>query len=137
MAVPTRHRDALHDRSSGQLVATVDIDEKCLLLYPLGEWEEIERKIMNLPSFDHAARRVQRILVGHATDVELDANGRMLIPSLLRDYAEINKKVILVGQGKKFEIWSEECWNRRRDVWLHEDKLSSDSMPDEMRNISL
>ena len=137
MAMPTRYRDSLQERSDGQLVATIDTEEKCLLLYPLNDWLEIERKIEALPSFNKAARRVQRLLIGHATDVEMDADGRMVVPPLLRTYAQLDKKIMLVGQGKKFEIWSEELWNSKRDAWLEEDNLGDEALPDEMMTLSL
>lgn len=137
MALPTRYRDAVLDRCNGQLIATIDTEEKCLLLYPLPDWQEIERKIEALPSFNKAARRVQRLLIGHATEVELDSAGRIMIPPLLRSYADIDKRVMLVGQGKKFEIWSEDSWNIKRDEWLSEDALSEEGLPDMMQNLSL
>lgn len=137
MALPTRYRDAVLDRCNGQLIATIDTEEKCLLLYPLPDWQEIERKIEALPSFNKAARRVQRLLIGHATEVEFDSAGRIMIPQLLRDYANIDKRVMLVGQGKKFEIWSEDEWNAKRDEWLSEDSLSEEGLPEMMQNLSL
>ena len=137
MAMPTRYRDSLQERCDGQMVATIDTEEKCLLLYPIADWMEIERKIEALPSFNKAARRVQRLLIGHATDVEMDSNGRLVVPPVLRTYAELDKKIMLVGQGKKFEIWSEELWNSKRDSWLEEDNLGDDALPDEMMTLSL
>ena len=119
------------------MIMTIDTEEKCLLLYPLQDWLEIERKIEALPSFNKAARRVQRLLIGHATDVEIDASGRMVVPPILRSYAELDKKVMLVGQGKKFEIWSEDLWNSKRDAWLEEDMLGDEELPGEMMSLSL
>ena len=135
--MPTRYRDTLQERCSGQLVATIDTEEKCLLLYPIEDWLEIERKIEALPSFNKAARRVQRLLIGHATDVEMDNNGRLVIPPVLRSYAELDKKIMLVGQGKKFEIWSEDLWNEKRDAWLEEDNLGDEALPEDMMTLSL
>lgn len=135
--MPTRYRDTLQDRCEGQMVATIDTEDKCLLLYPIEDWLEIERKIEALPSFNKAARRVQRLLIGHATDVEMDGNGRLVVPPVLRSYAELDKKIMLVGQGKKFEIWSEELWNQKRDAWLEEDNLGDDELPEEMMSLSL
>ncbi len=89
----------------GNLVATIDTDEPCLLIYPLDEWTIIQQKIEALPSFHPMTRRIQRLLIGHATDLELDANGRIVVPPLLRDYAGLQKQSILLGQGKKFELW--------------------------------
>ena len=87
MAMPARYRDTLVERSEGRLVATVDRADRCLLIYPLPDWEEIERKLMRLPTLNPQARRLQRLMVGHATDLELDSHGRVLVPPKLRDYA--------------------------------------------------
>lgn len=135
--MPTRYRDSLQERCEGQMVATIDTEEKCLLLYPIEDWLEIERKIEALPSFNKAARRVQRLLIGHATDVEMDSNGRLVIPPVLRSYAQLDKKIMLVGQGKKFEIWSEDLWNEKRDAWLEEDNLGDEELPADMMTLSL
>ena len=135
MAMPTRYRDRLHERCDGQLVITVDRDH-CLLLYPLPEWEEIERKLMRLPSFNKQSRRLQRLLIGHATECQLDANGRVLLPPPLREFASLNRQAVLIGQGNKFELWDEQIWNERRDVWLAEEDDELD-MPDELESLSL
>lgn len=136
IAIPSRYRARLKDTAHNQLIITIDTQESCLLLYPLPEWEVIEEKIQALPAFDKQARRIQRLLIGHATDVELDGNGRMLIPPLLREYADIEKQVMLVGQGKKFEIWSEKNWQSGRDDWLKKDD-TDDELPPELLSISL
>ncbi|MEK7303841.1 MAG: division/cell wall cluster transcriptional repressor MraZ, partial [Pseudomonadota bacterium] len=117
LAIPTRYRDELVRLAKGQMVITVDRDHS-LLLYPLPEWEEIERKLVKLPSFNVQARRLQRLLIGHATEVELDGNGRILLPPLLREFASLDKAVVMIGQGNKFEIWDEAKWNARRAEWL-------------------
>jgi len=117
LAIPTRYREPLHVQCSGELVVTVDPDH-CLLLYPLPEWVEIERKLMKLPALDPKVRRMQRLLVGHATDCELDGSGRILLPPPLREFAHLDKRVVLVGQGNKFELWEESAWNERREDWL-------------------
>jgi MraZ protein len=137
MAVPTRYRHTLEDSCQGRLVITIDTEERCLLLYGMPEWEVIEQKIAALPSFNKAARRVQRLLMGHATEVELDSNGRILLPTLLREYSNIEKKIMMIGQGNKFELWDEEHWNARRDEWLKEEMEDSESLPEELQAISL
>src|SRR3990167_4083686 len=110
LAVPVRYRDALSlsaKSESTALVITIDTEEKCLLLYLAKDWLTIENKLQNLPSFNQATRRIQRLLIGHATDVELDSHGRLLLAPLLREYAELDKKIVMIGQGNKFEIWNE------------------------------
>jgi len=110
MAMPTRHREAFAP-DQGQLVITVDTDERCLVVYPLSTWTEIERKIDALSSFNKAEVRIKRLLIGHAVDVTLDSAGRILVPAELRAYADLQKECVLVGQGKKLELWSQEQWN--------------------------
>lgn len=136
MAVPSRYRELLLDRYAGRLVATIDTQQRCLLLYPVDEWEVIEAELQKLPSFDPVARRAQRMLIGHATDLEMDGNGRILLPQVLRQYAALEKHVALVGQGKKFEIWSEEVWNQQMEVWSAE-ATGDGELSAEMRHISL
>jgi len=120
MAIPTRYRERIATRSDGQMIVTVDKDH-CLLVYPLPDWEELERKLVRLPSMNKIARRIVRIMVGYATEVDMDANGRILVSRELRDFASIDKQAMLIGQGNKFELWDEEIWNRKRDEWLNEE----------------
>src|ERR1700722_14695824 len=129
--MPTRYRERLQLDSKSAVVLTIDTEERCLLLYPLPEWEERERKLAALPSFNPAARRIQRLLIGHATESELDSHGRILLPPLLREYAGLNKRIMLVGQGKKFELWDEEHWHIRRGQWLEEESSTDSVLPDE------
>ena len=135
VAIPTRYRQILADSCEGKLVVTVD-EDYCLLVYPLNEWEIIERKLVKLPSFNKQARRLQRLLVGHATDVELDGSGRLLIPPLLRDFAQIDKRLVLIGQGNKFELWNADRWEQSREVWLNENS-DEDSLPEQLESFSL
>ncbi|AHE67672.1 division/cell wall cluster transcriptional repressor MraZ [Legionella oakridgensis] len=136
LAVPVRYRDALgQDRAP--LVVTIDTEETCLLLYPARQWQVIEDNLQRLPSFNTAARRIQRLLIGHATDVELDSNGRILLPPLLRDYAQLSKRVVMIGQGNKFEVWDESIWQSKREQWLAEEASREDGLPDEMKTFSL
>ena len=136
MAMPTRYRERLAEHCGGQMVVTIDTEEHCLLIYPIEEWEVIQRKIEALPSFNPAARRIQRLLIGHATDIEIDGSGRLLLTQPLRDYAQLDKKAVLLGQGKKFELWSEDLWMQRRDAYI-DDKGSSEGLPDELQTLSL
>ena len=139
MMMPAKHREPLQSNGDGQLVVTVDTEERCLLLYPLPVWNKIETQIEALPSFNQAARRVQRLLIGHATDVELDNQGRILLPSPLREYAGLGKNVMLVGQGKKLEIWDAEYWTHQCEAWVSNGnaKISEAELPQELRVLSL
>ena len=129
MVMPTRHRDRLRELSAGRVVVTVDRDQ-CLLIYPTPEWEQIERKLMALPSLQPAARDLQRLMVGHATDLEIDAHGRLLLPAELREFAGLERHAMLIGQGARFELWDEARWNAKRDSWLKGDEGSGASSAD-------
>lgn len=135
--MPTRYREQLQTDANRQLVATIDTEENCLLLYPLPDWEVIEQKLSKLPSFNQAARRIQRLLIGHATELEMDGQGRILIPPILREYAGLEKKSILLGQGNKFELWSESAWQERRSQWIEEESGGEGGLPDELQSLSL
>jgi MraZ protein len=136
MAVPSRFRAQLDAAGDVRLVLTIDTESPCLLLYPFVEWELIEQKLQALPSFNQATRRIQRLLIGHATEIELDSHGRVLLPPLLREYAKLNKRITLIGQGKKFELWDEQVWQTHCDQWLS-DNLKPDGVPPELEGISL
>lgn len=136
MAMPARYREQLSVICSGQLVVTIDTNHKCLLLYPLPEWELIERQIESLSSFDDMSQRVKHLLIGHANDLELDGSGRILLPQELRSYAGLEKHVSLIGQGKKLEIWDQNSWNEQRSQWLEDSPLEGE-LPEQLRNLAL
>lgn len=133
-AIPTRYRERLAALCEGRLVVTVDKDY-CLLLYPFPEWEEIERKLVALPSLIKQARRLQRLMVGYATELDIDGHGRILLPRELREFAGLERQAILLGQGNKFELWDEESWNEKRDSWLNAD--DDVDLPAELESLSL
>lgn len=137
MAIPTRYREALARQCEGQLVLTVDSRENCLLLYPLPNWEEIERKLVKLPSLNAHAQRLKRLLIGHAADVEMDGSGRILVSPPLREFAGLLKASVLIGQGNKFELWAEDTWNTRRSEWLGSENIDQENLPPELESLSL
>lgn len=137
LAIPSRYREILTNDSQNKLVATIDTEEHCLLLYPFPAWKLIEEKVEALPSFNALTRRIQRLLIGHATELEMDRNGRVLLPQLLRNYAQMDKNVVLIGQGKKFEIWDEQHWEKKRSSWLAEGWQNQGSLPEKLLEISL
>jgi MraZ protein len=133
LAVPSRFRDALTARAGGRLVVTADSD-LCLLIYPLPDWEPIEQKLMALSSFNAQIRELQRRLVGYAEDVVMDAAGRILVPPALRRYAQLDKSVVLVGQGHKFELWNKDNWDERMEKG---GDFGSGGLPPELEGFSL
>ncbi len=134
LAIPTGYRERIVTRCDGQLIVTVDKDY-CLLIYPFPDWEEIERKLVRLPSLNKKARRLQRLMVGHATEVSLDGHGRILLSRELREFANLGRQAMLIGQGNKFELWDEDSWNQKRDEWLGDDDETD--LPAELESLSL
>lgn len=133
LAVPSKFRDDLISRSSGRLVITADSD-RCLLIYPLPDWEPIEQRLMALSSFNAQIRELQRRLVGYAEDVVMDATGRILVPPALRRFAQLEKAVMLIGQGNKFELWNKDNWEQRMEQG---GGFSPGGLPPELEGFSL
>ncbi len=136
-AVPTRYRDPLLKASSGGLVITVHPAERCLLIYPTPQWDEIQLKIEKLSNVKKNLHDIQLMLMGMASDVEMDGQGRVQIAQYLREYAEIEKKGVLVGQGKRFEYWQEEKWNAKVQDWTNNGLVSDEEMEAEVANLTL
>jgi MraZ protein len=136
LAMPARQREPLLSECAGQIVVTIDTQSACLVVYPLPEWERIERDIQNLPALKPAVKRFQRLMLGYATDLELDGSGRMLLPQPLREYAQLDKKLVLVGQGNKLELWSEALWLAEREQAL-QDSGADAELPDELMSLTL
>ena len=135
-ALPAKYRGRVSDRCDGHMVVTVHPFDHCLLLYPLTDWEVIESQVNALPnSTSRAARRLQHLMVGYATEIDLDAANRLLLPTMHRDHAELDKRLILVGQGQKFEIWSEARWTSMTESYLNETVDEDGSV--ELINLSL
>jgi len=131
MAVPSRYRDLLVAVCEGRLVVTANPYERCLNIYPEPQWQDVKAKIESLPNSNKKVRRLQRLVLGNASELEMDGNGRLLLPSTLREYANLDKKVVLVGLGEKAELWSEQSWNDMLD------ESDDDPMPEEMQGLSL
>jgi len=133
LAIPAKHRDALQAQCAGHLVLTAH-PHRCLLLYPQPAWEPIQAKMMSLSSFDKQSSALQRLLVGFAEDVEMDAAGRMLVSNVLRDFAGLEKQTMLVGQGSHFELWGMDAWKAQLENAIANDDLT---LPTELEGFSL
>ena len=131
LAVPTRQREHLLSLCGGEIVVTVDTDSTCLVIYPLPEWERIEAAVQKLPALKPGVKRFRRLLLGYATDLQLDGSGRVLLPQSLREYAQLEKKLVLVGQGTKLELWSETLWEAELNSEADEE------LPDELLSLEL
>lgn len=138
MAMPARYRELLLEHAAGQLVITIHTDDPCLWIYPKSEWEVIEERINNLPGFNPVTTKLRRLLIGYATETEIDNAGRILLAPSLREYAGLERKMMLVGQGRKFELWDEERWIGERDKLLAEGIFRGDAEPPvEVQNLVL
>ncbi len=133
LAVPAKHRDALFAQSVGNLILTAH-PHRCLLLYPQPAWAPIEAKINALSSFNTQTSAYQRMMVGQAEDLTLDSAGRLLVSSVLRDFAKLDKDVMFVGQGSHFELWNLDAWYKQLEILT---SGNSFDMPAELEGFSL
>jgi len=115
LAIPVRYRDALAEQCGNRMVLTYSaFDQGSLWLQSEQTWQRIRDDVLALPNFNASHRGLQRRLVGSATAVEPDGNGRILLPPSLRQVAGLDKRVILLGMGNRFEIWDEDTLNAKR-----------------------
>lgn len=148
MALPARYREGVRDCCDGQMVVTIPIhnskeDEgRCLVLYTLPHWEVIEQQIDGL-SYTKSHQEVRRIVLGNAAEVDMDSKGRIMLPAVLRGYAGLNKeggddgdnKIMLIGLGRKFEIWAEDRWKLRQEAFLNQFDMAE--MSEELQSLPM
>ena len=120
LAIPSRYRERLMEDCGGKLIVTISLLERCLVVYPYPRWQRIEDELKDLPALDSQAQAINHLLIGHAVDCDMDANGRVLLSQALRKFAGLDKRIMMVGQVDKFEIWDDAGWNRRRDELLED-----------------
>lgn len=137
LAVPMRYRELLLEESQGQMVCTIDLHQPCLLLYTLPQWEVIEQKLSRLSSMNPVERRIQRLLLGHASECQMDSAGRLLIASTLRQHAGLTKQVMLVGQFNKFELWDEENWYQQVKEDIDAQQTAAEPLSERLQDLSL
>ena len=133
LAIPARHREALLAVSGGQLVLTAH-PHRCLLLYPAVAWEPIRDKVLAASSLNLQSAAIKRLLVGNARDESLDSAGRLLVSPELRQFAQFDRQVWLVGQGSHFEIWSDTGWQQQQEVFLG---MGDQSLPPGLEDLAL
>lgn len=132
IAIPTKSRELLASVCGGQVVITAHIQERCLCIYPIQEWRErVLPQVQALPTVNRHAARAQRLVIGYANELSVDANGRVLLPPTLREFAGLEKKLMLVGLGNKFELWDEQAWNATLD------DVGDEPMPDAMLSLNI
>ena len=109
LSLPQRFREAL-SLSTSSLVISIDIRDRCLLVYPVYEWELVQKKLEVLSNVSRKNRILQRLLIGHAIDVEMDKAVRILLPNIHRKYALLQNRAAILGQENKLEVWAEDQW---------------------------
>jgi MraZ protein len=133
LAIPARHREGLVATAGGKLVLTAH-PHRCLLLYPEPAWEPIRDKVLAASSFNPQSAAIKRLLVGHARDEAMDSAGRLLVAPELRQFAQLEKLVWLVGQGSHFEIWSDAGWQRQQELIF---AMANDAFPPGLEDLAL
>jgi MraZ protein len=135
LAIPMRYRDSIQELCSGRLVLTYSaFDSGALYLYPEQEWERVRDEVTGLSTFNPGHRSLQRKLVGSASAVEPDGSGRIQLPQTLRQVAGLEKRVVLLGMGDRFEIWNETILNQRR---VEEERSLDEAASEEMARLVL
>jgi MraZ protein len=137
ITIPTRYREELFADCQGKMVCTVDFQQPCLLLYPLPEWEEIELKLCGLSSMNPQERALQQVLLGNASECDIDKSGRLLINGPLRQHASLDKNIMLVGQLKKFEIWNEQAWQSQMQQSIAKMRTGEVELTERLLDLSL
>lgn len=110
LSIPSKFRETLNERYDSRLVVTTY--DSCLIAYPFAEWQVLEEKVASMPEFKKDTKAFLRFFYSSATDCAIDKLGRILVPQALRDYARLEKDVILIGALKHVEIWSKALWEQ-------------------------
>ena len=137
LAIPSRYRDRLVEICGGKLIVTISLLERCLVVYPYPRWQRIEDELKDLPALDQKAQAINHLLIGHASDCDMDSNGRVLVSQTLRNFAGLEKRIMMVGQVDKFELWDEAGWNLRREELLGGVPQLHQEPSDALRNLVL
>jgi len=130
--VPARFRDIIRANGDGVMVSRMD---SCLLAYTFPEWRQIESRILALSEKSETMRRFRRVFIGGAFECACDKQERILIPPSLRQYAALDKEIVLVGVLDHFEIWSRDNWDRE-NTHMEED-MSKEVVRNEVAKLGL
>jgi MraZ protein len=135
--IPARFRELVRNRGgNGLMLSGPGLDEKGLVAYPYNGWENVEEKILQMAEKSPAMRRFRRIFIGESADCAIDKQGRILVPQSLREYAELEKDIVLVGVLDHFEIWSLENWNDQKRK-LREEDMKDEEVSNEIARLGL
>lgn len=133
IAVPAKYRQCITESTASHMIITCDPYDNCLLIFTLEHWESTEADLQSLSNSKPLHRRLKRIMLSHATEVDMDPNGRLLVPGVLRERAKLQKDVMLIGHGKTFQLWDVNQWHKLAEedmAVMSSDELDSDDLPD-------
>ncbi len=115
LRLPVRFRDALRDVFKDDSQVMITTLDKCLIAYPMPIWKQIEEKVIELPTIDPKVREFMRYFISGAQACPFDKQGRVLIPQYMRQFAKLDKEVLLAGMLKSFEIWNKDRWDEEME----------------------
>ncbi len=133
LAIPARQREILLRQYSANMVVTLESNDH-LLIYPEANWQDVQQKLLKLPTGNPLLKAYQRLVLGHAETQQMDASGRLLLPGVLRELVDLNKEVALVGMGNRFELWDLTRWQAQTQDALC---LDRDALADQLGDFSL
>jgi MraZ protein len=140
LAIPAKFRDQLLLQNEESIAVTRDPQYPALKIYPGSIWNELSQELQSLQGLDPIVRNLQWTILGNASVSSFDPSGRMLIllPSSLRDYAEINssEKISFIGMGNKFEVWNENNWQMRQTGGTLSTEILEVVLPESLKTIS-
>lgn len=131
-AVPAAYRQPIRDVCGGQIVV-MQYWDRCLVIYPAPRFQEFEQDLLSRGGLDPKVREIQRFMIGQARELEMDRQGRLLLPARLREFAGIDVNAVLMGVGNLFELWAEPVWQARNDALC--DQLAAQAAAGELPDV--
>lgn len=129
MSIPSAYRETVATQCGNRLVFVYNpFEQGCLWVFPVRDWEKLRDQVNALSSLNAVHRNLQMKLVGAATIVDVDGNGRLLVPASQRTSARIEKNAVLLGMGAKFELWSEEAHQKQIAATIGEAQVTPDML---------
>lgn len=137
LALPTAHRAHVQEGCQNKLVVTISLRDPCLFVYPFHVFKEVERTLLQLSSTDRLELTVKQMILAHASHVEVDGSGRILIPAGLRDHASLQKHLCVYWEGNKYCIWDNDRWLQHKKDSISSLQENFEGMSETIRGLSL
>ncbi|MDN5938597.1 MAG: division/cell wall cluster transcriptional repressor MraZ [Salinisphaera sp.] len=138
ISIPSAYRQSIQDACGGRMVIAPHWD-KCLLIFPQSKFQEFEQALFGRGGLNNQVRKIQRLFVGGARDVEMDRQSRLLLPPKLREFSDIESHAVLMGLGNAFELWSEARWQAANDASCEQlaAQAAAGELPDVLQDLPL